>query len=87
MLRPELVDGRKKLDFRNTDVVKKLLEVPVRKLGIQFVNQLHTFITRDVLISYLLRSVVASSTKTKFNQRREVVEWINFVIDTRILGI
>jgi hypothetical protein len=34
MFRPELVDSRKKLDFRNTDVFKKFLEVPVRKLGI-----------------------------------------------------
>jgi hypothetical protein len=34
MLRPELVDGRKKLDFGNTYVIKKFLEVPVRKLGI-----------------------------------------------------
>jgi hypothetical protein len=67
MLRPELVDGRKKLDFRNTDVVKKFLEVPVRKLGVQIVHQFHTFITCDVLISYLLSSVVAGSTETKFN--------------------
>src|SRR5262249_30745113 len=68
-------------------VREELLEIFLRKLVIETLDQRDTFLARDFAVANLLGGIIGSPADAELDERRVVMEGIDAVVDRAVLGI
>ena len=80
----ELVHRFPELRIGHAYIVKEIRIVTLWEFLIIFTDQMNSFLTGDLVVSHLLSRIIGRPANTKFDQRGEIVEHVDLVVDARI---
>lgn len=87
MRRAELIDCLPEFRLGHVDIFEEIGEITLRELLVIFVDKVNRFLTRDLAVAHFLCGVIGGPTDSEFDQRGEIVEHVDLVVDARILRI
>lgn len=69
------------------EIIHYFSKVPIRKLTIKSFHKSNSFFSRQVFVSYLLKSIINGPAESDFYKGCIVIEVIDLVVDTVVFAI